>query len=147
MVTATALYTPAVLALATALADYPLTGSDSGLPLRAETRSATCGSSLALGLAVDGDGSVVRVGARVQACAIGQAAAALFLEAARGRTGAEIAQSEQVLSAWLAGQGAMPDWPGLSALAAAREYPARHGAILLAWRAARAALCSAPQDR
>jgi hypothetical protein len=31
----------------------------------------------------------------------------------------------------------LPDWPGLTAIAAARDYPARHGAIMLAWQAAR----------
>ena len=147
MASPTALYTPQVLALATSLADYPLAENDMQLPLRGESRSPTCGSSLTLGLALDDKGMIKIVGARVQACAIGQAAAALFLQAAFGRTASNIAASEQKLGTWLAGQGDLPDWPGLSAIAAARDYPARHGAILLAWRAARAALCSAPQDR
>ena len=42
---------------------------------------------------------------------------------------------------WLVQETApQPGWPGLDALAAARAYPARHGAILLAWRAALEAL-------
>jgi len=44
------------------------------------------------------------------------------------------------MAAWLGGAGQMPDWPGLAAIAAARDYPARHGAILLPWRAALDAL-------
>ncbi len=147
MAAATTLYTPDVLSLATALADFPLDGSGSELALRAEARSPTCGSSLMLAIAMDGHGRIERVGARVQACAIGQAAAALFLMAAQGRTAADIAESETAISAWLAGQRDMPPWPGLAALSPARAFPARHGAILLPWRAARAALCTAPQDR
>ncbi len=143
----TALYTPEVLALATSLTDYPLTQNDTQLPLRGESRSPTCGSSMTLGLALDDKGMIKIVGARVRACAIGQATAALFMLAARGRTAASIGATEQALGAWLAGQGDLPDWPGLSAIAAARHYPARHGAILLPWQAARAALCSAAQDR
>jgi hypothetical protein len=41
----------------------------------------------------------------------------------------------------------LPDWPGVEAIAAARDYPARHGAIMLPWTAARDALSSAtPAD-
>ncbi|WP_260921839.1 hypothetical protein [Novosphingobium sp. 9] len=34
------------------------------------------------------------------------------------------------------GEGALPEWPGLDAIAAARDYPARHGAVMLVWDAA-----------
>jgi hypothetical protein len=37
----------------------------------------------------------------------------------------------------------MPDWPGLAAIAPAREFPGRHGAIMLPWTAARDALSGA----
>jgi len=36
-----------------------------------------------------------------------------------------------------------PDWPDLALVAPARAYPARHGAMLLPWKAAAAALSSA----
>ena len=74
---------------------------------------------------------------KAQACAIGQAAAAIFAEAAAGRSGNDIAEAESAIRAWLAGEAALPDWPGLETLTAAQAYPARHGAILLAWQAAR----------
>ena len=135
----TVLYTPEVLALATGLAAHPLTGD---LPLRGEARSRSCGSTITLGLAVDAAGAIDRIGLRAQACAIGQAAAALFAAGASGMTARDLAKAEQELSAWLAGTGDMPEWPGLSAIAAAIAYPARHGAILLAWRAALEALSS-----
>jgi hypothetical protein len=41
---------------------------------------------------------------------------------------------------WFGGKDIVPDWPGFELLAAARDYPARHGAILLPFDAAIAAL-------
>lgn len=81
------------------------------------------------------------LGLKVHACAIGQAAAALFAVSAQGKTRNEIAAAEGELSAWLIDDSAaVPAWPGLETIAAARAYPARHGAILLSWKAALAAL-------
>lgn len=132
------LYTADVLGLATALARFPLSND---LPLRGAARSALCGSSLELGLALDGDGRVSAVGLKVHACAIGQAAAAIFAEAAAGRSRADLVTVEEQLRNWLAQEEfPQPDWPSLAALVPARSYPARHGAILLAWRAALEAL-------
>ena len=134
MTGAAALYTPTVLALATQLAAWPW---DEALPLQGSARSKSCGSTLALGLATDADGRITGIGMKAQACAIGQAAAAIFAKGAGGQDGAGIAHAESAIRAWLSGSGALPDWPGFAELAAARAYPARHGAILLAWQAAR----------
>lgn len=132
------LYTPEVLGLATGLAAFPMRDD---LPLHGAARSALCGSSLEIGLELDGNGVIVRLGLKVHACAIGQAAAAIFAAAAIGRDRAVIAAGEAGIARWLGGDGVqLPDWPGLSAIATAQAYPARHGAILLAWRAALEAL-------
>ena len=88
---------------------------------------------------------IERIGLRVRACAVGQAAAAIFARAAPGRDAAEIEAAHGVLAAWLAEGGNPPDWPGLAALAEARGFPARHGAIMLPWTAARDALSSPPR--
>ena len=137
--TATVLYTPEVLGLATGLAAFAW---DEALPLRGEARSRSCGSTIALGIALDGEGRVDRVALRSHACAIGQAAAAIFAGAAAGRTLAQIDEAARQIETWLAGTAAMPDWPGLGGISAARDYPARHGAIMLAWNAARQLLGS-----
>lgn len=134
------LYTPEVLGLAIVLARYPLTDD---LPLRGEARSKSCGSTIALGLALAADGTIARIGVRTQACAIGQAAAAIFAQGAVGMSVEAIARTRADLVAWLAGEGTVPDWPGLAGIAAARDYPARHGAVLLAWTAATQALSTA----
>jgi NifU-like protein involved in Fe-S cluster formation len=129
----TVLYTPEVLGLATELARYPW---DDSLPLAGSARSKSCGSSLSLGIGTDAAGRIDRIGLKTQACAIGQAAAAIFARGASGRGFDELARAGDAIAAWLSGEGDMPCWPGLEAIAAARAYPARHGAILLAWRAA-----------
>ena len=128
-----ALYTPEVLGLATSLADFAW---DESLPLQGGARSKSCGSTITLGIALDGQGRIERVGLKSQACAIGQAAAAIFAKAAPGKSLEEVAATRNALLAWLAGQAAMPDWEGLAAIALARDYPGRHGAILLPWQAA-----------
>lgn len=131
------LYTPEILGLGARLYNYPL-GDE--LELRGWCRSASCGSELHIGLACNSHGEIVNIGVRAQACAIGQAAAALFALAALGQTHDSIVRAEHDISAWLAGEGTMPSWPGLDVLAPACAYPARHGAVLLGWRAALAAL-------
>lgn len=136
---AAALYTAETLALATSLARWPL---DPALPLTGTARSPTCGSTIAIGLACDANGHIERVGIRAHACAIGQAAAAVFAKSAAGRDRAAVAVARDGLAAWLTGEVPLPDWPGLAAIAPARDFPARHGAILLPWTAALAALPS-----
>jgi len=138
------LYTPELLALAVSLAEYP---ADAALPLHGEARSKSCGSTLRADLAVDRAGRIDRLGLQVRACAVGQAAAATFARAAAGRSPAEIEAAHEALAAWLGGEGEAPDWPGIEAIAAARDFPARHGAIMLPWTAALSALSSAVPAR
>lgn len=144
MASTAALYTPEVLALATSLAEFPL---DEELNLRGSARSPACGSTLELGLTLDQHGRIACLGLKAHACAIGQAAAAIFAKAATGHTRAELGQALDELEGWLGAGRTLPTWPGLDAIAAARGYPARHGAILLAWRAALAALPSGENAR
>jgi NifU-like protein involved in Fe-S cluster formation len=138
------LYTPQLLALAVSLADYP---ADPALPLHGEARSKSCGSTLAADFAIDDSGRIERLGLRVRACAVGQASAAIFAAAARGRTIQDIDATRQALSAWLGGTGGLPEWPGFEALIPARDFPARHGAIMLPWTAAADALSTFSAER
>lgn len=133
------LYTPELLSLATELATYPLTAD---LALRGEARSKTCGSTVEMGLGVSREGAVTDIGMRVSACAVGQAAAALFARSAKGRTLGDLQRAEEAIRRWLAGAGPAPAWPGLPMLVPAREHASRHGAILLPWKAAVIALSS-----
>lgn len=136
----TPLYSPQLLSLAVELARYPL---DADAPHRGSARSRTCGSIVEVGLACDADGRIARVGLQVTACAVGQAAAAIFAEAARGRDEQELVSAKAQVERWLAG-GPMPQWPRIEHLEPALPHKGRHEAILLPWRAATDALCKAP---
>lgn len=132
----TALY-PELLPAAMQLAQWPW---NDALPCVGDARSRACGSTLAIGLSVDEDGAISALGLRPHTCAVGQAAAQVFAAAAIGRTLTDISMARAQLGAWLAGADEEPDWPGIALLRKARDYPGRHGAIMLAWDAALAAL-------
>ena len=142
MSSGTSLYTREVLALATSLSQWPY---DSDLPLHGMARSRTCGSTVTLSLACDGAGAIAAIGLKAQACAIGQASAALFAAHALGRDADSLRTGLEEIRNWLTKGGSLPTWPGFGAIAAARDYPARHGAITLAWQAALEALSSLPK--
>ncbi len=126
------LYNRAVLALAVECSKYrPLAEPDRWDIFRA----ALCGSEIALGLSLDGDGRVSAAGMTVSACALGQAAAAVFARQVPGLAAHDLAAARDAVAHWLAGQGALPDWPGMDILAPVRDFPARHGAVLLPFRA------------
>ncbi len=135
----TKLYTPRLLALSAELAAFPLNGTYSH---NAETRSRTCGSTLILGAECGPDGAVERLGMQVAACAIGQSSAAVMALEARGRSAADFERTLATIEAWLGHEGPMPDWPGIDALEPALPHPARHGALLLPWKAMSEALSS-----
>jgi len=142
------LYTPEMLSLAMELAAHPL---DPQCAMTGEARSQSCGSTLAMSVALDSDGRIDRLGMRARACAVGQAAAAIFARHAAGRNAQELADALDAIRTWLAGAPGdgvdLPDWPDLALIAAARDYPARHGSILLPWQAAVSALSTAPAAR
>jgi NifU-like protein involved in Fe-S cluster formation len=134
---AATLYSRELLGLAVSLADWPY---DAEAPLTGSARSATCGSTTALSASLDRHAHLIQPGLRVTACAVGQAAAAIFAAHAEGRTRGEIATARNAIADWLRMDGPMPDWPGFAVLEPVRAYPGRHGAVLLAWDAALAAL-------
>ncbi len=137
-----ALYTPEVLSLATSLARYP---PDPAMPYHGSARSAACGSSLTIDIALDSVGRIARIGLAPHSCAIGQAAAAIFARAAIGKPGDGMVLALRNVAYWIAERSELPDWPGLAAIASARSFPARHGAILLPWQAACDALSTLPR--
>lgn len=102
----------------------------------AEKRSPICGSRVTVDVNVDREGRVQDVGLLVNACALGQASAALLGEAVIGTSAAEIAIARDTLAAWLAGEGALPEWPGFALFEPALPHSARHASIRLAFEAA-----------
>jgi NifU-like protein involved in Fe-S cluster formation len=136
-----ALYTTDILRLAASLHEPHALDREDG---RAELRSPTCGSRVALSVQLDEDRRVERLSMDVHACAFGQASAALVERHSRGRTHDEICEAMLALSRWLVdAQDEAAGWPGISTLAPARSRKSRHGAILLPFRALLAAIESA----
>lgn len=100
-----------------------------------EKRSPTCGSRVTTDVKMEG-GKLVQLGLDVKACALGQASASLMAARAIGMTVAELEEARDRLTAYLAGEGDDLDfWPGLTVLAPARDYPARHASIRLSFEA------------
>lgn len=127
------LYNTAILRLA---ATIPHHARLSGAMGTAEKRSPICGSRVTVDVDTDADGRVSQVGMLVQACALGQASASLLGAEVLGKSPAEIANASAALAAWLAGEGAQPDWPGFELFVPALPHRARHASIRLAFEAA-----------
>ena len=131
------LYTTQILRLAASLPEPRELERVDG---RAEQRSPTCGSVVRTEVELDTDGRIAAISQAVQACAFGQASAALLARGAPGLSRENAAFALAELQAWLEGQRDDPgSFPGLSALAPARRK-SRHGAILLPFRALLAAM-------
>ena len=134
-------YTREILRLA---ASIPQLGERSDPVGRAPVRSPTCGSTVAVSVKLDEVGRIAEFGQQVQACAFGQASAALVGAFAVGRDAREVERGLTDFSAWLDGSRDDPGrWPGLAALEPARSRRARHGAMLLPFRALLAAIADA----
>ena len=135
-----ALYSIDVLRRAASVADFPLlTDHDA----KAERRSPTCGSRMTITLKLDDEDRIAAIGVDAKACALGQAAAAIFAASALGADRADIESASNQWSAYLSGErDELPDWEGLELLAAGRDYPARHPSMRLAFEAAAAALAA-----
>ena len=106
----------------------------------AERRSPTCGSRVTVAVRM-ADGRVAALSQKVEACALGQASAALMSDAAVGTGEGELRAAIAGIEAWLGGDdGAVASWPGLEVLEPARARGARHGAIMLPFRTLLAAI-------
>jgi NifU-like protein involved in Fe-S cluster formation len=106
-----------------------------------ETRSPLCGSRIQVDATVDPNGIIDAIAVRASACALGQASAAIMRGNVTGQNANSVADIRAGIAAALAGEGDMPTiWPDLTLLSVAREYKARHAAILLPYDALLVAL-------
>lgn len=139
------LYTVEILRLA---ASIPHLGKLSEPHGSTEVRSPTCGSTVSVEVRLDEHGCVAELAQQVEACAFGQASAALMGQHALGRQAPEVEAALLDFTAWLEGSRDDPgSWPGLAALAPARTRRARHGAMLLPFRGLLAAIRDAQETR
>lgn len=107
----------------------------------ATAHSRLCGSTVTVDLAINGD-RVVDYAHEVRACALGQAAASAIAGVIVGASFDEIDQSAAALRAMLKENGDPPvgRFARLAVLQPARDYRARHAAILLCFDAIQKAL-------
>ena len=129
-----ALYNRDILRLAAAI---PHLGRLTAPQGSAERRSPVCGSRVVVDVVLDGERRVAALGQEGNACALGQASAALMGANALGRNAVELARARDELAAFLAGDRADPGaWPGLELFTRAQAFSARHASILLPFQAA-----------
>lgn len=132
------LYTRDILRLAASIPDQ---AGFNELEGATEGRSPTCGSRMRVAVELDEQGRVASLRQAIEACAFGQASAALMAAHALDRTAPELEAAIAGIEAWLSGDDqAAPGWPGLEMLAPARSRRGRHGAILLPFRTLLAAI-------
>ena len=134
------LYSERILKLAT---DIPLTERLSEPDASVRRRSPLCGSTITVDVVVDGE-RVAAFGQDVNACALGQAAAAVLAANVIGRSRQELVTARDALQSMLSG-GEVPDAPfdGFEGLIPARDFENRHASIMLAIEATIEAIDSA----
>jgi NifU-like protein involved in Fe-S cluster formation len=133
-----ALYTPEILRLAVSIAHL---GRLEGAYSSVEKRAPVCGSRVRLDYRLDDAGRIVAFAQEVNACALGQASAALLGARVIGSTAADIEAALAYLQTLLSGEAVRESvWPSLEIFTPAIDYPARHGAILLPFAALAAGL-------
>ncbi|HEY3812432.1 MAG TPA: iron-sulfur cluster assembly scaffold protein [Caulobacteraceae bacterium] len=139
------LYSLKILKLA---AHLPRSGRLAAPDGSAERVAKLCGSRALVDLRLEGD-RVVDFAQEVEACALGQAAAAILGEHAIGASVAEIEAARDQLAAMLKSGGPTPQgrFSGLAALEQVRDYPARYASTLVAFDAAVAAAHAALSER
>lgn len=128
-----ALYTRDILRLAVSIPHQSRLDKPDGT---AEVRSRTCGSRVAADLLLSDDRAIARLGIEVNACALGQASAAILATEAIGKSVHDIAAARRHLADFLVGlQNDPGPWANMDHLSSAKDHPGRHAAILLPYDA------------
>ena len=127
------LYSAKILNL---VANMPRTGRLAAPDASSEKTAKLCGSRIRVEVAV-ADGHVSDFAQEVQACALGQAAAAVVGANVIGADLAEIEAARDALRAMLKTDGPAPTgrFSDLAVLAPVKDYPARHASTMLALEA------------
>lgn len=132
-----ALYNRDILRLAASLISGDTLEQPDGA---AEARSPLCGSRIQAEIETWDDGTIKALALRANACALGQASAAILRTNAVGENLESIAHIREGIADALSGKSDMPvHWNELKLLAPAKDYPSRHAAILLPYDALLAA--------
>ncbi|MCY4317662.1 MAG: iron-sulfur cluster assembly scaffold protein [Alphaproteobacteria bacterium] len=131
------LYTRDILRLAGGITRVGKLNDADGVATRT---SRLCGSVMTVEVSI-ANGRIADYAHRIQACAFGQASAALFAEVALGRSAGEVDEGCAGVEAFLNGSPApVGVWSGFECLAPVCEVTARHGAVLLPFETTLAAI-------
>jgi NifU-like protein involved in Fe-S cluster formation len=135
------LYTDRILKLA---ANMPRAGRLADAQGSAEKTAKLCGSRVAVDVKLE-DGRVADFAQDVQACALGQASAAILGASVVGAMVEEVEAARGALVAMLKRGGPPPEgrFADLAVLQGVKDYPARHASTALAFEAAAAAIAQA----
>ena len=129
------LYTPEILSLATAI---PYVGTLAAPEGEATRHSRLCGSRVTAQVRLDDAGRVAAFAQKVNACALGQAAAAILGAQVIGAMLGDLEEGRAALQGMLK-EGLPPPrgaWKDLAVLERVRDVPQRHAAVLLPFDAA-----------
>lgn len=134
------LYSSDILTLSSTLRNRTLDAPDG----TARKVSKLCGSWVEIDVIMDGE-VINEVALRVEACALGQASAAILQSAIRGATLSDLTDARDALKMMLKEEGPPPKgrFSDLALLEGVRDYPARHQSTMLAFEAAVEALTGA----
>jgi nitrogen fixation NifU-like protein len=94
-----------------------------------------CGDRVTMDFKFDG-GRIVAVGAKVQGCALCQAAAAVIASNATGKTSEDVTAAGTAITAFLAGEGEDLPWPDLGTFEPVRPMKSRRECVTLPFKAA-----------
>lgn len=127
------LYSSDILTLSSTLSNETLARPDG----TSRKLSKLCGSWVEIDVMLQ-DGCVTQTALRVQACALGQASAAILRENIVGANLEELVRARDGLRGMLKDKGPAPGgrFARLALLEGVRDYPARHQSTMLAFEAA-----------
>lgn len=123
-------------------------GTLEGDAISASAHSKLCGSRLTVYLKLE-DGRVSDFSHELKACALGQASSAIMAEHVVGATPQEIRTARTQMRAMLKEGGPGPDgrFEEMRCLLPVKDYPARHGSVMLTFEAVVKALDVAEAPR
>ena len=136
------LYPTEILALAASIPHLDPLAEGEGRTGRARKRSMVCGSEVEIAVRLDTDDLIADLSIDVDACALGQASAAVLGRNAIGASLEEVIAARDALEAMLKDGAPPPEsrFAEIAALGPVRDYPRRHASTLLAFKAAAAAM-------
>lgn len=138
-----ALYNRDILRLAVSVAHQGRLAEPHG---SGDVRSPTCGSRIVADVRTAADGRIEVFAIDVQACALGQASAAILSRNVIGLDRDSLREHRRALAGLLRGDGEAGEamlLPDSALLSPAKDHPGRHAAILLPFDATLAALDAA----